>query len=147
MSIISFYIVYLYFSAEIVMYPPPTETVVNWNSTAFLRCQVSFDYERYDLIYVWKFNGQIIDIEEDPYFILVSVDSFNTQLYVMKNNFRNNICSIWNNCCIISILMEINYTVKPVHVVTSIKQSPVFKGHLFLILSQKMSYTGKLNLF
>lgn len=57
-------------SAEIVMYPPPLETVVNWNSTAFLRCQVSYDYERYDLIYVWKFNGQIIDIEEDPYFIL-----------------------------------------------------------------------------
>jgi len=27
------------------------------------------------------------------------------------------------------------YTVKPTNVVTSIKQSPVLKGHLFLILS------------
>jgi len=24
------------------------------------------------------------------------------------------------------------YTVKPAHVITSIKQSPVFKGHIFL---------------
>jgi hypothetical protein len=27
-----------------------------------------------------------------------------------------------------------SYIVKPVHVVTSIKQSPVLKGHLFLVL-------------
>ena len=26
-------------------------------------------------------------------------------------------------------------TVKPVHAITSIKQSPVLKGHLFLVLS------------
>ena len=31
------------------------------------------------------------------------------------------------------------------HVVTSIKQSPVLKGHLFLVLSLKISY--ELNLF
>ena len=31
------------------------------------------------------------------------------------------------------------YTVKPAHEVTSIKQSPVLKGHLFLLLSQKVS--------
>jgi hypothetical protein len=30
--------------------------------------------------------------------------------------------------------MQVN-TVKPAHVVTSIKQSPVLKGHIFLILS------------
>ena len=29
----------------------------------------------------------------------------------------------------------LDYTVKPVHVFTSIKQSPVLKGHLFLVLS------------
>ena len=27
------------------------------------------------------------------------------------------------------------YSVKPAHVVTSIKQSPVLKGHIFLVLS------------
>jgi len=31
-------------------------------------------------------------------------------------------------------------TVKLVHVVTSIKQSPVLIGHLFLVLSWKISY-------
>ena len=37
------------------------------------------------------------------------------------------------------------YTVKPVDEVTSIEQSPVLKGHLFLSLSLKISY--ELNLF
>ena len=36
-------------------------------------------------------------------------------------------------------------TVKPAHVVTSFKQSPVLKGHWFLVLLQKISY--ELNLF
>jgi hypothetical protein len=36
-------------------------------------------------------------------------------------------------------------TVKPVHVVTSIKQSPVLKGHYFIYLLLKTSY--ELNLF
>jgi hypothetical protein len=30
---------------------------------------------------------------------------------------------------------DISYTVKPAHVVTSIKQLPVLKGHPFLVLS------------
>jgi len=30
-------------------------------------------------------------------------------------------------------------TVKPAHAVTSIKQSPALKGHLFLVLSYKIS--------
>jgi hypothetical protein len=32
-------------------------------------------------------------------------------------------------------LILVSYTVKPAHAVTSIKQSPVSKGHHFLILS------------
>ena len=35
--------------------------------------------------------------------------------------------------------------VTPTHVITSIKQSPVLKGHLFLVLSYNSSY--ELNLF
>jgi len=31
--------------------------------------------------------------------------------------------------------MENKCTVQPAHVVTSIKQSPVVKGHIFLVLS------------
>ena len=40
-----------------------------------------------------------------------------------------------------------SYTVKPAHgdAATSVKQSPVLKGHIFLTLSQKISY--ELNLF
>jgi len=30
---------------------------------------------------------------------------------------------------------QVPYTVKPANVVTSIKQSPVLKGHLFVVLS------------
>ena len=36
-------------------------------------------------------------------------------------------------------------TVKPSNVVTFIKQSPVLKGHLFLVLSEQIVY--ELNLF
>jgi hypothetical protein len=35
---------------------------------------------------------------------------------------------------------HISSTVKPAHAVASIKQSPVIKGHLFLVLSYKISY-------
>jgi len=42
------------------------------------------------------------------------------------------------------IYIQMN-TVKPVHVVTSIKQSPFFKEHTFLVLSYTISY--ELNLF
>jgi hypothetical protein len=37
------------------------------------------------------------------------------------------------------------YTVKPAHAVTSIKQSPSFKGHLFLVPAYINSY--EFNLF
>jgi hypothetical protein len=40
---------------------------------------------------------------------------------------------------------HMQYTVKSAHAVTSIKQSPVLKGHLFLFPSWKISY--ELNLF
>jgi hypothetical protein len=40
--------------------------------------------------------------------------------------------------------VTVNYvvmnTLKPAHAVTSIKQSPVLKGHIFLVLSEKISY-------
>jgi len=41
--------------------------------------------------------------------------------------------------------LKIQITVKPDHVVTSIKQSPILKGHLFLVMSLKVSC--ELNLF
>ena len=41
-------------------------------------------------------------------------------------------------------LTKHDITVKSAHVVTSIKQSLVLKGHIFLVLSQKLSYELKL---
>ena len=38
----------------------------------------------------------------------------------------------WNRCDIL------RYTVKTAHAVTSIKQSPVLKGHLCLVFSKKI---------
>ena len=43
------------------------------------------------------------------------------------------------------VLKDHIFTVKPAHVVTSIKQSPVLKGHIFLVLSYTIS--DELNLF
>ena len=34
-----------------------------------------------------------------------------------------------------NVFFKFAYTVKPAHAVTSIKQSPVLKGYLFLVLS------------
>lgn len=48
---------------------PADETFVTWNGTQFIRCEASYDYDKYDLIYVWKFNGMMIDVENDPYFV------------------------------------------------------------------------------
>jgi hypothetical protein len=52
------------------------------------------------------------------------------KIYGSPNQYQANsrvsdIASIENN----------TYTVKPAHAVTSIKQPPVLKGHLFLLLS------------
>jgi len=38
----------------------------------------------------------------------------------------------------------IQYTVKPVNTATFIKQSPVLKDHLFLVMSLEISYELKL---
>jgi hypothetical protein len=45
----------------------------------------------------------------------------------------------------LSITLYLQCTVKPVHAVTSIKQLPVLKGYLFLVLPLEISY--ELNLF
>ena len=52
---------------------------------------------------------------------------------------KDYICSFWNQ------YIYLLYTVKPAQVITSIKQSPVLKGHIFLVMSQKIPY--QLNLF
>jgi hypothetical protein len=56
--------------------------------------------------------------------------------YNLMNTIKKNLMSISEN--------KLN-TVKPAHVGTSIKQPPLLKDHIFLVLAQKTSY--ELNLF
>ena len=48
---------------------------------------------------------------------------------------RVNVSKKINNTLINVLYLNIHYIVKPAHLVTSIKQSPVSKDHLFLVLS------------
>jgi len=54
-------------------------------------------------------------------------------LFTYKST-NNNVLIIW------SIRDKTVYTLKLAHVVTSIKQSPVSKGHIFITMSMKGSY-------
>ena len=56
---------------RITIEPKATYTVKN--QTAFMYCQATYDYDRYDMIYIWRFNGHVIDIQNDPFYTLVSV--------------------------------------------------------------------------
>lgn len=45
----------------------PINTDVDYNNTAFLQCDVSYDH-RYDLIYRWTRNGRVINATSDPHY-------------------------------------------------------------------------------
>lgn len=47
------------------MAPIPREYHVDRNGTVFIQCQASYDASNLDLVYVWKFNGELIDFERD----------------------------------------------------------------------------------
>ena len=65
-------------------------------------------------------NANKINTDEYSFFLRGGVVSLYTWEYVIFSNF---------------LYVHKVYTVKPLHVVTSIKQSPVLKGHLYLVLS------------
>ena len=48
-------------------------TFAELNRTAFLYCEATYDYGRYDLVYVWKFNDRIIDGDHDPFYRTVGI--------------------------------------------------------------------------
>ncbi|XP_048781333.2 contactin-like isoform X3 [Ostrea edulis] len=37
----------------------------NRNDTVFIECQATYDASRVDLVYVWRFNGRVIDFSQD----------------------------------------------------------------------------------
>ena len=46
----------------------PRDTVGKVNTTVFLYCKISYDYNSYDLAYMWKFNGRLIDTHKSLFF-------------------------------------------------------------------------------
>ncbi|XP_060590084.1 contactin-4-like isoform X2 [Ruditapes philippinarum] len=50
------------------IYQPPRPQSVEVNKTAFLYCQASFNQNKLDLIYMWAFNGRVIDIERNEHY-------------------------------------------------------------------------------
>lgn len=58
----------------------PLDTRVQVNRTAFLFCQASYDSLNYDLTYMWKFNGHLIEMKIDQHFIQVDMIYNHTSL-------------------------------------------------------------------
>lgn len=52
-------------SKGVYMAPIPREYHVDRNGTVFIQCQASYDASNLDLVYVWKFNGELIDFGRD----------------------------------------------------------------------------------
>ncbi|XP_060075938.1 contactin-like [Ylistrum balloti] len=65
----------------------PLPTTVDYNSTAFLQCEVSYD-TRYDLIYRWTHNNRVINITENAHYRLG--ERINIRgLYIMYADFQH----------------------------------------------------------
>lgn len=57
-------------AATVITIPPYTDPVVV-NRTTFIPCKASYDINL-DLIYMWTFNGKLIDFEKEFHYRLVS---------------------------------------------------------------------------
>ena len=85
-----------------------------------------------EMSYTWKWFGSMTTTHNLPFFtFIISASKRQTKFLLLKMGGRS--------------IQSLQYTVKFAHAVTSIKQSPVLKGHLFVVLSYKISY--ELNLF
>ena len=59
---------HFYIPESTTIYQPPRPQTVQVNKTAFMYCQASFNRNKLDLIYMWSFNGRVIDIERNEHF-------------------------------------------------------------------------------
>ncbi|XP_048236544.1 contactin-5-like [Haliotis rufescens] len=74
---------------QTVITTPPTNTAVVVNNTAFFYCEASFNQLTTDLIYVWKFNREIvIDVANDPDYVRGIRDGMRG-LYVRNAQFKH----------------------------------------------------------
>ncbi|XP_055860983.1 contactin-like isoform X2 [Biomphalaria glabrata] len=68
-------------SSKTVMTVKPSNTQVQVNATAFLRCQASYDEAQKDMVYVWDLNGRPINYAIEPHYVLGTQTSL-TGLYI-----------------------------------------------------------------
>jgi len=67
----------------------PQSTSGQVNTTLFLFCEASYDVNQYDLTYIWRFNGHLINLQNNFFFKEVisctplSVHYTRTQMYVV----------------------------------------------------------------
>ncbi|KAL4231277.1 ATP-dependent DNA helicase chl1 [Mactra antiquata] len=66
----------------------PQDQNVRVNQTAFLFCDVSYNYGEVDLIYSWKFNGHLIDTDDHPYYRKGASNS-NNGLYIINAQYKH----------------------------------------------------------
>ncbi|KAK3596415.1 hypothetical protein CHS0354_020664 [Potamilus streckersoni] len=76
-------------ASDLNFFRTPVDAVVDVNQTHFFYCEASYNYDVFDLIYVWKFNGRIIKTESDPFYRR-SVDTPGSRgLYIINAQFRH----------------------------------------------------------
>ncbi|KAK3578482.1 hypothetical protein CHS0354_038579 [Potamilus streckersoni] len=71
----------------------PVDAVVDVNQTHFFYCEASYNYEVFELVYVWKFNGRIINMDQDPFYRKARQTTILPQLtpLLATSTFRKNI--------------------------------------------------------
>ncbi|KAK3105596.1 hypothetical protein FSP39_001377 [Pinctada imbricata] len=67
---------------------PPSNTFTVKNQTAFMYCEASYDYKQYDLVYLWRFNGRMIDLDKNPHYIRGQKD-YVSGLYIYYPDFTH----------------------------------------------------------
>ncbi|XP_041371563.1 contactin-like [Gigantopelta aegis] len=66
----------------------PSDTRVVQNGTAFFFCQASYDVTAHDLVYVWKFNDKVLNVDDDSHLQKGSRER-SSGLYIRYAQFRH----------------------------------------------------------
>ncbi|KAL3860640.1 hypothetical protein ACJMK2_010736 [Sinanodonta woodiana] len=75
--------------SDLTFFRSPIDAVVDVNQTHFFYCEASYNYEVFDLVYVWKFNGRIINTDRDPFYKR-NVDTPGSRgLYIINAQFKH----------------------------------------------------------
>ncbi|KAL3860642.1 hypothetical protein ACJMK2_010738, partial [Sinanodonta woodiana] len=67
----------------------PVDAVVDVNQTHFFYCEASYNYEVFELVYVWKFNGRIINTHQDSFYRTSINIPGSRGLYIVNAQFKH----------------------------------------------------------